>query len=115
MKINNKEFLVEVKSTKFLPKEPKKDNIMQLQFYMFATKIWNGLLVYIQKDNLQTKTFPILCRKETITRIMNRFENLHNSLANNQMPIAEAKMSDDTTWMCDYCPYRDECDQEGRL
>ena len=115
LKIDNKKFLLEVKSTKLLPDEPKKDHIMQLQLYMYATGIWAGILLYTQKDNLQTKSFDIRCRKQTIKRILERFELLHESLTKNQMPIAESKMSKDKIWMCNYCAYEKECQDAGKV
>jgi CRISPR/Cas system-associated exonuclease Cas4 (RecB family) len=111
LKIDNRQVLVEVKSAKYLPEEPKPENIMQLQFYMYATKVWDGLLVYIQKDNLQTISFPIRCRKETAHRILQRFETLHNHLTNNTLPEPEAKFSRKKSWACNYCDWREECDK----
>ena len=109
LKVDGKQVLVEVKSTKTLPDEPRPENIMQLQFYMYATRVWDGALVYIQKDNLQTRTFHIRCRKETAHRILKRFETLHNNLVNNQMPAPEAKSDSKMQWACNYCDWKDEC------
>lgn len=114
LRVDGKELLVEVKSTKFLPDEPKSDNIMQLQFYMYAAKIWDGAILYIQKDNLQTKTFHIRCRKQTIQKILERFENLHESLITDKIPEAEAKLDENKKWMCMYCDYKEECEKAGR-
>jgi hypothetical protein len=111
LKIDNKEYLVEVKSTKYLPKEPNKAHISQLQFYMHARKIENGILLYIQKDNLQTKWFDITYDKAQAEEIIERFKKLHSSLVKNEIPEAEAKQGGETLWMCDYCEYKDECDE----
>ena len=51
LKINNEKYLVEVKSTKYLPKEPNKSHEMQLQLYMHSKGIHNGIILYMQKDN----------------------------------------------------------------
>jgi len=60
IKISNKQVLVEVKSTKSIKytEEPREAHIMQLMFYMHATGIHNGLLLYIKK---------ILCRQNGLT------------------------------------------------
>ena len=104
-----KQLLVEVKSTKFLPKEHKKEHEMQLQLYMRALDVDNGIILYIQKDNLETKSFPIKHNKNVSENIIERFQVLHNSLINNQLPEAEAKKSEEDKWMCDYCNYKEEC------
>ena len=109
VKIENKKFLVEVKSCKFLPHELKKEHEMQLQFYMHASEVYNGILLYIQKDNLQTKWFEIKYNKEEIKKILNRFNDLHLSLTQNKIPEAEAKHNEESIWMCQKCPWKEEC------
>ena len=109
LKVDDKEVLVEVKSCKNLPEEPKPEHIMQLQFYMYSTRTWDGSLVYIQKDNLQTKTFHIRCKKETAHRILQRFEDLHKHLTEDTIPSPEAKLSYKRKHLCTYCPWLGEC------
>jgi len=111
LKVDDKKVLVEVKSCKNLPEEPKAENIMQLQFYMYATKTWDGSLVYVQKDNLQTKTFHIRCKKETAHRILKRFEDLHKHLTEETIPYPEAKHSHKRKHLCNFCPWKEECFQ----
>lgn len=110
-----KEILLEVKSTKFLPKECKKEHEMQLQLYMRATGVEEGIVLYIQKDNLETKWFNIKLDVIEGEKIIERFEKIHESLISGKIPIAEAKMSAETKWMCDYCPWKVECDKVGNL
>jgi CRISPR-associated protein Cas4 len=112
VKVENKEVLVEVKSAKFLPYEPKEQHMMQLQFYMHVTSIHNGMLLYIQKDNLQTRGFEIGYDKEEAEYVIARFEKLHCFLKENKIPPPEAKMLNDMSWMCDYCDYRADCDSQ---
>lgn len=110
VKMNNKEVLVEVKSIKFLPKAHRAEHEMQLQLYMMATGICDGIILYVQKDNLQTASFPIIYSKEKSDKIIARFDILHESLTSGEMPDAEAKNDPEKSWMCDYCNWRDECD-----
>ncbi len=107
------QILVEVKSTKFLPNEHKKEHEIQLQLYMRALGVHEGIILYIQKDNLQTKTFTIKYKKKMSDKILERFEELHTSLIKDEIPEAEAKKDKDKIWMCDYCSYRKECDKIG--
>jgi len=109
IKINNKEVLVEVKSTKFLPKEAKPEHEIQLQLYMRATGIDKGILLYIQKDNLQTAQFPVKHDKLISEKIIKRFEVLHKALVSGEMPEAEARQDAEKKWMCSYCNYKEEC------
>ena len=77
---------------------------------MRATAIENGIILYVQKDNLKTISFPIKQNTALGDKIIERFEILHKSLIENQMPEAEAKASDDDKWMCDYCSWKGECE-----
>ncbi len=110
VRINGEEVLVEVKSTKYLYDEPREQHRMQLEFYMYATKIHKGILLYIQKDNLKTKWFDIEYDEKNAERIIERFRALDESLKRDRIPEAEAKLKEDMRWMCGYCDYREECD-----
>ena len=112
VKIDNKLALVEVKSTKFLPKEHKKEHEIQLQLYMKAMGIENGIILYIQKDNLETKSFNIKHDPKMADKIIERFHELHKSLTENVMPEAEAKHDKEKEWMCGYCAWKEECGRE---
>jgi len=109
VKINNKLALVEVKSTKFLPKEYKKEHEIQLQLYMMAMGIENGIILYIQKDDLNTNTFTIKHNKKLSEEIIERFEELHKALTEDKLPEAEAKKDKEKEWMCSYCAWKEEC------
>lgn len=109
VKIENKKVLVEVKSCKYLPKELKKEHESQLQLYMHAVGIHDGILLYVQKDNLQTKCFEMKHDSEKVQKILERFEELHSSLTHNQIPKAEAKHDPDMIWLCDKCSWKEEC------
>ncbi len=111
VKINNQEVLVEVKSTKFLKDYPNEENAMQLQFYMHATGIHRGILLYIQKDNLQTKWFEIPYNEQQVEEILKRFRLLDKCLKLNELPPAEARSDEKKEWMCNYCDYREECEK----
>jgi CRISPR/Cas system-associated exonuclease Cas4 (RecB family) len=109
VKIDSKLALVEVKSTKFLPKEYKKENEIQLQLYMKALGVHEGILLYVQKDNLETKAFEIKFNYKTADKIIARFAELHKALTTNKMPEAEAKKDKEMDWMCNYCAWKEEC------
>ncbi len=113
VKLDNEEHIVEVKSTKRLREEPQKSHIAQLQLYMHATGIQKSILLYVQKDNLQSNYFELEYNKKEIEKIMKRFEKLHYFIKNNVLPEAEAKLDLDTKWLCRYCPWQTECEAAG--
>ncbi|HUS49748.1 MAG TPA: PD-(D/E)XK nuclease family protein [Candidatus Paceibacterota bacterium] len=108
-KIENKIFLVEVKSCKYLPKEFRKENEMQLQLYLKAAEVQDGMLLYIQKDNLETRWFNIPYDEEKANEILKRFDILHDSLVKETLPEAEAKHDEEKKWLCNKCPWKEEC------
>ena len=109
VRIENKEFLVEVKSCKYLPKEFRKEHESQLQFYMHALGIHDGILLYVQKDNLETVAFEIQYDKEKAQQILKRFEALNKALKENEIPEAEARHDEEKIWLCERCQWKEEC------
>ena len=110
VKLDGKQYLVEVKSCKFLPNEAKEDNVMQLQLYMHATGIHDAILLYIKKDDLQTLSFELKYDKDAVKDILERFDVLHKTLTSQKIPDAEAKINLQKQWMCQYCLWQQECD-----
>ena len=108
-KDQNKKILVEVKSTKFLPKEASTTHIAQLQLYMHNLQIKDGIILYIQKDNFQTKSFDLTYNQQQAEEIIKRFHGLHHCLKLNIIPPAESKLIEEKKWMCEYCEYKKEC------
>ncbi|MCD6547053.1 MAG: PD-(D/E)XK nuclease family protein [Nanoarchaeota archaeon] len=113
LKANNKNILVEVKSISNVNKleKAKPQHVMQLQLYMFATKIRDGMLLYVDKRNLKSKVFTIPYDEIEAIKALERFSILHEHLSNNTIPEPEAKLDEEKSWMCKYCEYRDLCEE----
>ncbi len=113
---SGKKVLVEVKSTKSLKftEKPSLNHEMQLQLYMYATGIHDGVILYIDKNNLQSKVFSLQFSDEEANRIMNRFMALHKSLISNSLPEPEAKQREEMNWMCRFCEYTEKCGREEK-
>jgi len=113
VKTSGKNVLVEVKSTKSLEfiNKPSKEHEMQLQFYMHATGVHDGVVLYVDKNNLQSKLFEVKFNEEEGEEIVKRFRGLHACLKSNELPLPEAKQFSDMNWMCRYCEYKDRCDK----
>jgi len=113
VKASGKEILVEVKSTANLDyvDGPKPENEMQLQLYMHATGVHNGILLYIDKRNLKTKVFTVPFKEVIAAEALDRFNKLHNFLSQNNLPEAEGRFSreEEIGWMCDKCDWRSHC------
>ena len=114
IKADNKKVLIEVKSVGDIDRvdEEKFNHRMQLQLYMMALKIYDGVILYVDKKNLKSKVFTIPYSEEESLRALERFHILHDSLIKETVPIPEAKIEQTINWMCNYCEYRDRCDKE---
>jgi CRISPR/Cas system-associated exonuclease Cas4 (RecB family) len=113
VKTSGKTFVVEVKSTKSIDyvKEAAESHVMQLQLYMHATGIHNGIVLYIDKGNLQSKQFPIEYSETEVNGILKRFGELHQLLGSNLLPIDEAKKEAGKQWLCRFCEYSEKCEK----
>lgn len=116
VKADGKKMLIEVKSTGNIDyvHYPKLNNELQLIFYMFATKIHNGALLYVDKRNLKSKIFEVKYEEARAVEVISRFNNLHKSLVEGLLPKPEAKLDEETEWMCRYCEYKDKCDKDEK-
>ena len=108
---NGKVVLLEVKTTKNVDwtKQPQESHKMQLQLYMHSLGVKSGILLYIQKDNLKSKSFPMEYDEKEAGDIISRFRKLHEHIKNDTVPEAEAKTREEMKWLCNYCDYADEC------
>ena len=114
VKMNNKNVLVEVKSTGNIDfiEEAAPHNVVQLQLYMHVLEIYDGILLYIDKRNLKSVIFPIPYNQNEAEKIIERFRKLHGHLLDNTIPEPEARSSPKTLWMCRFCEYRNKCYEE---
>ena len=111
LKSDHTKMLVEVKSCKSVKaiKGPLSHHKVQLQFYMYATKVHDGVLLYVDKSTLETKSFVVKFSTKRSKQILNKFRALHKHLTNGDLPVAEAKKRKETKWMCNYCEYKSKC------
>jgi CRISPR/Cas system-associated exonuclease Cas4 (RecB family) len=116
LKANNTKYLVEVKSTRSIRgiKRALPHHVVQIQFYMHATNIHDGILLYVDKSTMETKTFHIKYSEEQTKKIVDKFKSLHKHLTKETLPVDEAKRNADTKWMCKYCEYKLKCDKKEK-
>lgn len=116
VKSSGKKALVEVKSTKDVSfiKKPQANHEMQLMFYMEATGVHDGVILYIDKNNLKSKVFEVEFDYKKASDIFDRFSFLHEHLKNDGLPEPEAKKVSDMNWMCKFCEYKGKCDKDEK-
>lgn len=115
LKDEDKKVLVEVKSCRSLNgmDEPKNAHKMQLQLYMHATGIHNGVVLYVEKNTLKSRPFTVKYDKDWSERIIGRFGLLDQHLKSDVIPQAEGRMVPHLSHMCTYCDYAEECQRDG--
>jgi CRISPR/Cas system-associated exonuclease Cas4 (RecB family) len=116
VKSSGKNVLIEVKSTKDLSfvNKPHTNHVMQLMFYMEATGVHNGVILYIDKNDLKSKVFEVEFDVHKAAEIFDRFKFLHEHLKKDDIPEAEVKEVEDMKWMCKFCEYKDKCDKNEK-
>jgi CRISPR/Cas system-associated exonuclease Cas4 (RecB family) len=116
LKEDGRKILVEVKSTKStdFTKEASRSHVMQLQLYMQITGIHEGVVLYVDKNNLKSKAFSVNYDSELAKEIMNRFIELNVCLVTGELPLDEAKRDPSLMWMCRYCEYNEMCDKKEK-
>lgn len=116
LKAGDRKVLVEVKSSKTLKymRGPMAHHKTQLQFYMYATGVHDGVMLYVDKSSLQTKSFEVAFSHDQAMRILNKFRALHKHLTASTLPAPEAKKLPDEKWMCRYCEYADKCSKDEK-
>ena len=108
--------LVEVKSCRDIRtvSSPQNSHMIQLQFYMHATGVREGILLYIDKTTLETKSFYLEYDEHWSNLIVERFRMLHKALVEDELPKPEAKIIPEISWMCNYCEYREKCEKNEK-
>jgi CRISPR/Cas system-associated exonuclease Cas4 (RecB family) len=114
LRVENKKLLVEVKSCKNVEaiKKPHFNHRLQLQFYMYATGVHDGAMLYVDKNNLKSKVFPVDFNRQEAEKVVERFRLLHACLVSNKLPVAEARQNDELRSLCRYCEYKAKCERE---
>lgn len=112
VKKDGRKVLVEVKSCKSLQyvDKPNPTYVAQLQFYMWALRIHYGIILYVEKNTLNSKVFAVEYDEGHAQEILERFRCLDEHLQHEKMPPPEAKMKPEIAWMCRFCDWKKACD-----
>ena len=88
--------------------QPKEENIDQIQLYMHYFKVPKGILLYVDKDRLELKDFPIKYDKSRVDNLLKNLSDLQVKINKNIVPARIPNYPDD--WQCQYCAFRGICD-----
>lgn len=88
--------------------EPKPENVQQLQLYLYYFKISKGILLYVNKDNLQLKEYIFDYNLEEAKMLINEMMLLRKQIDTNIIPKRLISYPND--WQCRYCQYKSVCD-----
>ena len=113
--IDGENYVMDIKSINSMifanMKEPKIENVYQIQLYLHYFNIKKGILLYIDKDKQDIKEFIIDYDAELCNRLLNEFKVLKGKIDNDTIPVTLPDYPDN--WQCSYCPYREVCDTAG--
>ena len=88
-------------------KEPKKENINQIQLYLHYFEIPKGILLYVNKDNQELKEFIVNYDKELSKSLLNKLNDVKNNIDNNIVPPRINSYPENGE--CRYCPFKQIC------
>jgi len=88
--------------------EPKPENIQQIQLYLYYFKIPKGILLYVNKDNLQLKEYIFDYNPSEAKKLIDDMAFLKKQIDDDIMPKRLDAYPGD--WQCRYCQYKSICD-----
>lgn len=109
--LNNELYVVDFKSMNSMIfknlKEPKEENVNQIQLYLHYFKIPKGILLYISKDTSELKEFVIKYDPALARVLLKSLETLKTKIDKDVVPERLADYPDN--WQCQYCQFREIC------
>jgi len=106
--VEGRNVVVEVKSASRLPDSPQEHHLLQLQIYLNALNVDDGVLLYWDKRRGRLASFDVRRDGEYMRRAAERALLLHEYLGRGMPPPREAVM-EGRLWECDMCEYRRLC------
>lgn len=113
--LDNELYVVDFKSMNSMIfknlKEPKEENVNQLQLYLHYFKIPKGMLLYVNKDTSELKEFVVEYDKIRAKNLLENLKKLKKKIEANKIP--ERLPDFPSNWQCRYCPFKDICKTAG--
>ncbi len=106
--VGGRRVVVEVKSTSRLPSSPQEHHVLQLQIYLNALGLDDGVLLYWDKRRGRLAAFDVRRDPKYVGRAAERALLLNEYLSRGSPPPREA-LIEGRLWECDVCEYRRIC------
>jgi CRISPR/Cas system-associated exonuclease Cas4 (RecB family) len=104
-------FVLDIKSMNSMVfrnlKEPKEENVLQLQLYLHFFKIPKGLLLYVDKDRLELKEFLVTYNPAISESLISGLAVLKEQIKKDIIP--ERLETYPSDWQCQYCQFKEVC------
>jgi len=109
--MNNENYVLDIKSINSMIfrnlREPKEDNVYQIQLYLHYFGIKKGILLYVDKDRQDIKEFFIDYDEALCKSLLYKFYALKDQVETNAIPARLEGYPRD--WQCQYCQFKDIC------
>jgi CRISPR/Cas system-associated exonuclease Cas4 (RecB family) len=114
IKSDQTKLLIEVKSTADVRSvlDASPHNVDQIQLYMHFIGIKDGVVLYVDKKDMNSKVFYIQYNEKHALKLLDKFRKLHMCLTKEIVPEPESRMNVHKKWMCRMCEYREVCYKE---
>ncbi len=114
--VDNKLYVLDIKSMNSMIfnklKEPKEENVYQVQLYLHFFGVKNGILLYVNKDTQGLKEFQFPYDKKIAEGILRGMEKLKKKIDKNIIPPALEDWPNN--WQCRYCQFKKICRLAGK-
>ena len=84
-----KDIIYEIKSTKKIPKTPYLHHLMQLNIYLKAETLVNGVIVYIEKNTGKIKEFPVDFSEDIYLEAISGFKCVYDAIKGDYTPLGK--------------------------
>jgi CRISPR/Cas system-associated exonuclease Cas4 (RecB family) len=106
--------ILDLKSTKFVPKEPYPSHVWQLNCYRWLVgpmvEVYNLETVYLDMVRIQRLPVPLIEDEEVVAFLDERAQIAQAALEGSPLPD---RLSIQDSWMCGSCPFADNCWPDG--
>ncbi len=113
--IDKENYVLDIKSMNSMVfrrlKEPKEENIYQIQLYLHYLNIKKGILLYIDKDRQEIKEFHVVYDAGLVKSLLKDFKELKKKVDSNIVPKRFSGYP--KNWQCMYCQFKDICSLTG--
>jgi CRISPR/Cas system-associated exonuclease Cas4 (RecB family) len=92
-------------------KEPKEENVDQLQLYLHYFKIPKGILLYVNKNSLELKEFVVEYDSKRAAGLIDVLKGVKEKIDSNTVP--PRLISYPKNWQCTYCSFKEICKTTG--